>query len=515
MLLLPYGIASAAHVIDLNNYLYVHANKPGTYYLKDKYGTKTINADNTNNQGVNIALSFSQRHGVQGERLYVKYPNGSTQDITSDVVMLDQQAKSMEIVLVKTTSTETYVQLYEQLVKHDLAPDNLAYHYNQTPPTSIGDDPNSGTDPGSGGVKHKFFYMDTRNEYRFDFSNVPKDASTVKLTFDSPSGNSYDREWPVGEVLGTLYLTCNGTYTVSFHDNLGLGIGTVGDLKTVKITNGSCNSYPETKPKNDLNAKVEKSTCDPNGGSGSKLKWDAKPGSNYDIYKDGQKVGNVSGGEFPISEGGSYTVVERDPSGNPTGNESDVNTPYIDEKGGNNNGNSEIINGICKCIEDLKPVLEEIRDNTAPIHDDLVTIHKDLVQIDGTLNEIVRQLKPTKEYSIPSVVEKPDYFKPKPIADKPFYDNNTYFTDQGDAPAPPSMPVAPDPKNWKYNGVEIKQGESFKVDPEMKQDPNMQQDAELKQDVNLEQDPFLNQEQPLEIQEQNYPLRWKSSDFVR
>lgn len=173
----------------------------------------------------------------------------------------------------------------------------------------------------------------------------------------------------------------------------------------------------------------------------------------------------------------------------------------------------------------LENVLGQIERDVAPLHDDLGVIQ-------GQLSEVLRQITPTKNYDLPDPVRTPNYFDPGQAS--PVYRNNqTYFRDQGDAAAPGSMPAAPEPKQWEFEGKKIDQAPEIVSSPIQKRDNEMiqdveqerspemekaedqQRDEEMELSPELERLPELKLTDPLEIEEQNFPLRWDSSEYVR
>lgn len=177
-------------------------------------------------------------------------------------------------------------------------------------------------------------------------------------------------------------------------------------------------------------------------------------------------------------------------------------TPSSGTGGTGGTGDGSTSGCMCQQLCDLMPVLmagigddlNDIYTVMAPVHGDLVTIHNDLFGVrddlsgvQQTLNridnntaplhqdfaELLRQLTPTQNYSVPSNVPVPPYYSPPDVAAQPYQDNGTYFTDQGDAAAPDAMPAAPDPVNWSYNGVTINQEPGVVQDTKQNKDHAM------------------------------------------
>lgn len=524
-ILLP-SLAFAAQDMNLNNYHYIHSNQSGAgQLLSDKSNRTVIQGDSVNNNGVIKRITFGS-NGRENTRLYLKYSDGSTQDVSGDSVILNQTALSISIVLDKTTNSETYVKVLTVYVDDPDAPEQLAYNYTQNAPTNWGDKP-SGPDTGNPGTgsgtpfgTNKFYYVDYKDQYRLDYWSAPSSAAKVKLVFTAASGAVYDREWPIDQVGGTLYLTCKGTYELQFIDSSGSVVSSAAGLQTTQIQRNVCESFPEPVPKDDLNAKVTMPACTDQGSDGlPKVSWDAAPSaSSYDIYKDGQKIGSTTDTKYDLPGDGSYSVVGKDSNGNVVG-ESDVNTPYI---GASNNSDAD---AICQCIKDLEPVLNEIRDNTQAIHQDLQVTNDELKQANGNLKEIIKQLTPTKEYALPTPIVKPDLYKPDDVMPAPYVNNQTSFTDQGDAATPDAMPAAPEPEAWEVDGVKLKPDTplapeteltpepELEPEPEMSVEPELKVDPEMKSDPEQTADPELTADPPLQVVEEDHKLRWKSSEY--
>ncbi|MFD5022370.1 hypothetical protein ACFWMP_26050 [Paenibacillus sp. NPDC058367] len=174
--------------------------------------------------------------------------------------------------------------------------------------------------------------------------------------------------------------------------------------------------------------------------------------------------------------------------------------------------------------------LEQINSNTAPLH-------SDLIDIKALTSELIRQLTPTQDYNVPSPIVVPNYYKPPDVASQPFVDNTQYFNDPGDASTPGAMPAAPEPKNWTFEGKEIKedaemvpapkqtqdpvmtsspdmqQDPVMTASPDMRQDPVMTASPDMQQDPVMTTSPNIKQDEILEMETKEYPLRWKSSEF--
>lgn len=517
----------AANDVYLEDYYYAHVPKgvSGTFPFKTKSGSTSFTFPEATSGIFPFKAKNSTHYKVRCEL------NGEMKTVTVATGHLhaDPKQKTYRCEIETNGEIEAYASVN---YGGDQLNMETRYHLGAAP-TQPGDgsggttgpgNGNGGTDPGNGSsfANYKFYYTDWRDQYRLDIWDMPSSTQKVRLRFTSSSGIEYDREFSVDEIGGTLYLTCNGSYQLHFLNDSGSVVSSVNNLTTGKIQSPTCESFPEPFPRDDLGANVTLPGCSPvEPGSGlPKVKWTDVPGAeSYDVYKDGQLIGTTTDTEYELPGDGSYTIIGRDKEGNPVG-ESDVNTPWI------GSGNDSSANTICQCIEDLKPVLEEIRDNTQPIHDDLQAIRDELVQANdqlqqanSSLDEIIRQITPTQEYELPRPIEKPGLYDPGDVMDKPYQNDQTYFQDAGDAATPDAMPVAPEPENWEQDGVRLDQDDPIKPDPEMKRDEEMKKDADLKKEPDMQRDEVLKRDPEmikgpdLKVQQEDYDLRWKSSQY--
>lgn len=552
--------ASAELRNSVNGYFYLYSEETLEHqYLTLPDGSTSLDASKLQNEAQILGLKFE----IRGEHdsIFIEYQDGSIQEVTGDSVVLNVPTSTVSVFVNKMTNEETYIRLVDlSVLDTDAQNKNIVYEFKDLP-TLPEDFPTykplgstrlagSGLDliphesyPTSDFKNSKFYYLEHRDSYRLDLWQNPSKSTSVKIIFTADSGLKYERIWPIDEVGGTLYLTCKGKYDLQFLNDKGRIIKTARNFKTPEIKNSVCTSFPEPVPKDDLNAKVELPAC--SGGVGNddlpKASWTAKDGADhYDIYKDGEKVGTTTGTEIKLpGGGGSYTIVAKDPSGNVVG-ESDVNTNYIDSINGSGSNSS-----VCACIAELSDVMDEIGSYVYSIHEDLHETNKLLGDVkdkldgvndrlDGVkdaLDEVVRQITPTREYPLPKPIQTPELYKPSDVMDQKYENKKTYFTDQGDAPVPDAMPIAPEPADWEVNGQKMKPQAEIKPDtplisePVLNQDAVLQKEADLKADSALIPDPVLKQnevipkdpelkaDQYMEADQQEYELRWNSSQY--
>lgn len=145
LLLLPnFVYASGSTTISLDNYFYAHANMPGTYPLKDKYGSATIYGDTAEDDGIIKQIIFNYTVGLsandyvkvttrEGEVFTIKVAAGA-----QNIALGNSKTKSFKADLIKTTYTENYVTLDSTTVDDTGSDMNIYYNYNKQPPTQAG-----------------------------------------------------------------------------------------------------------------------------------------------------------------------------------------------------------------------------------------------------------------------------------------------------------------------------------------------------------------------------------------
>lgn len=178
------------------------------------------------------------------------------------------------------------------------------------------------------GVASNYYYIPNRNEYRVNYSFTASqngEITQVQLVYTNlNNGEVHEATFP--NPTGIMMLTCQGTYDMIFMDANGNVRGSIRELVTPLIVNGTCQSYSDGGAKDELNANV--------GANGS-VSWSPIPGAvSYDIYKDGQHYQTTNDTSAALPDG-SYTIVARDGNGGVIG-ESDFNLPGI--SGGGSTG---------------------------------------------------------------------------------------------------------------------------------------------------------------------------------
>lgn len=261
--------------------------------------------------------------------------------------------------------------------------------------------------------------------------------------------------------------------------------------------------------------------CNTNGTNNALCNW-AIDGwaKGYNIYVDGQLVGSstdlshggytvqgLSDGNHVISvksydAGGiesdaastSVTVGNASPLPSPTPSPTPAPDPVTVAIG-------QCANQICQCISALSPALDQINQNTHGILNQMANVISSIDDVKKSVDAVKDQLQPIKDYPIKSI---DDYQIPKLEDNKPlmhesgkFEDTKTYFTDQGDAAEPPSLPVAPDPvTEWKDAlGNTVKKQSSMHRDEVKKRSPVLHRDPVMQKDNT------------------KYDLRWNSDQY--
>lgn len=393
-------------------------------------------------------------------------------------------------------------------------------------------------------VSYNYFYMDYRNEYRMDFWDYPSSAVALRFHFETTTGTIYEKTFkrPLEWRSNIWYITCNGTYNYFFEDAAGNVVAAIENQVTTQIKNPPCNSYDQLEAKNDLNLRV-----DSKGDGTHDLGWDSHPGAtSYDIYKDGNKIGQTNNGSYTVTGDGSYSVVAKDSNGNHLASSDAVIQNGGDKTGAESGSDDEDCSTrICQCIQSLKPALNEISSNTGGILEGVGTLIGLNEDIKGVLEQIRNHLNVTPEvHDMPKISDYPEIKlednKPLMHEDGPFIDNSRYFADPGDDVVPPAFPVAPDPaEQWEdFDGnvisqeeviekedalekdEEIVKDEEIRKDVEIEQDEALEKDEEIQQDELLEKDeeliqdtPITEADDPLQQDKTEYPLRWHSSEY--
>lgn len=357
VLLMLIPITAYAANVDVSNYFYAHANAPGVYVLADRQGTKKLHGDQIQHDATIMNLSFRPFEGLSGEKLYIKYDDGTTQNITEDYVQLNKTAKSIQIILEKTTYKETFISLYNFNTDDESNGGTyVGYYYIDYPPTEYGDLGN-GTPPSGGG-----------------------DGG------DNGGGGTQPISFPVQWNDGTRRITWSsypaGTYEVVITDPNGIKVRLTPDTKALHIADDKSGTYKVEAVKMDGTVIATRNVEVPLGSGGStsppggrmsiyfdygrnRLSWDPAPTGTVKwvvTHPDGHTV-NLPPGTTELFldpfVAGEYKVEGKDVSGNITAFASTNLEPWDNPgTGGDGEGNGGTDSGSCNGCQAIKDALK-------------------------------------------------------------------------------------------------------------------------------------------------------------
>lgn len=206
-LMIPISKASAAILLD--NYLYIDTNTVGNnQYLADKFGTTSIQGDANEHDGTITRVTFDWQ-GLSGETLYIIFPDGSTQYVSSQDVTLTKPSKYIRFALNKQSTKETFVRVI-YLYVHDESDGgvDISYQYNNAMPTHYGDlgdgpeptptptpeptpTPTPDPEPSDPGNSDPVWMGLGSNQDGIVWGNAPSNVTTVKLYKDGQLVGSF------------------------------------------------------------------------------------------------------------------------------------------------------------------------------------------------------------------------------------------------------------------------------------------------------------------------------------
>ncbi|MEI5899711.1 hypothetical protein [Bacillus albus] len=241
--------------------------------------------------------------------------------------------------------------------------------------------------------------------------------------------------------------------------------------------------------------------------TGDMAKYYELPTENFDPNDyadyDNKHDGICTNQKLPDKPHGSGDIEEPKDNNNTGG---DGNT-------GNNGSNEKLekaledINKALKNIEtsskntanntkDIAESNKEIAKNTKDIADNTKGIKDAVDTINGTLREILDEMKPTTEVVIDEL-KKPDLIRPQDENQK-FEDKNEYFKEGKEEKVPTdALPDAPDPKPWKDNdGNEMKQEDKSEKDKPTEKDKPSEKDKTPDKDKPSEKDKTPDRDKP-------------------
>lgn len=181
-------------------------------------------------------------------------------------------------------------------------------------------------------VSERHYYSPGLDRYRMDYV-IPSGVVWYQSYFIAPNNAIYSHDWDFYPT-GSHWFNCNGKYRLKFFDGANNLIAETPEIVTTQIIHEVCLSSVNDTGSGDFNTNYND-----NGDGSYDLNWTPMPGAeSYDIYKDGQKIGETTGTNFNLPGEGSITVVAKDSEGNTIG-QSDINVPtYNGNDGGGGDG---------------------------------------------------------------------------------------------------------------------------------------------------------------------------------
>lgn len=317
--LFSYPLLTNAASIITNNYFYAHANTAGTFNFKDKFGSSGIYGDGIQHDASILSIDVIAQGMQPGDQIIAVSSGGGSWSVTpgttTEVSIPANQTLSIK--LIKNGNNEVYARM-ETMRTFDASDGGTNVTYNMSVndiPTAYGD-----LGPGSGGggspaiVEGNYYYFPERDNYKYDYTK-PAGATRYELHYLYPDGQTqYKRDYEQAPT-GTHYLTCNGTYEMRFFDGSGQLIAKSPHMVTTEMINPTCSSHSGDGGYKDFTANKTKN---PDGSVS--LDWTAPPGATkYDIYKNGQKIGETTDTNYTGDSDGNYSVIGKDASGNIVG----------------------------------------------------------------------------------------------------------------------------------------------------------------------------------------------------
>lgn len=329
--------AAGKTTVNVDNYYYAYADQPGDYPLQIVGGSELVYGDFITNDAYILEMTFEKIGFGAGDRLYVIYQDNTGEDITSNPFKINRQTRTIRVHLDKKSNGETLVRMTQNVVD---SPANggteVTYNWTKTPP--------QGGDLGNRlNVPFHLYYVPFLDQYRLDYT--PPSASRYQLQFTAANGSIYEKNYMFAPT-GIHYLTCNGNYRMYFYDSSGKIVAQTEEMITSLIQSPSCNSYADRQDagKDDLGTSI----------NGENVSWNPLPNATkYEVYKDGQKIGETSGTIYNVPGGGSISVVARNGTGQIVGR-SDLNV----SAGSGGNPSDPPPDGTCGDVcQNLKKVL--------------------------------------------------------------------------------------------------------------------------------------------------------------
>ena len=371
---------------------------------------------------------------------------------------------------------------------------------------------------GAATIQHWKVYLAVFDQYKVTYQQ-PTGTQSMLVNFTSPTGVNYDITFSPPS--GTVYLTCKGVYDLIFRDAASNEIGSFMGIETDKIKKGTCSSYDNPQGSNSINAGY--TTSDDGKYS---LYFDRELGSTdyTDIYLNDELITSTIESFFYDVPKGVYTLVRKDVNGDVL-SVSDLVIPNIDDlgsdNGGNDGGNDEACATlICECIQQLQSALsgkfDVLSDQLSTLNGTATAIKNDFTQqlqdnqqiinelkdVNTELDNINRHLTPSSNPTF-DTIDVPDLedFGGNINVDRQT-DNTIYFEDAGQAADPGLLPPISEPNfDWSDGDITVSPTDQIIVD-----DP-----VEVSEPLDVFD--ALIPSTPLQPEEQDFELRWKSEQY--
>jgi hypothetical protein len=319
--LVGYPLVSSAASVIIQNYFYAHANTAGTFQFKDKYGATAWYGDELQHDASILSIYVVAEGMAAGDQLIATSSGGNSYPITvgglTEVSIGANQTLSIK--LIKTGNNEVFARI-DSMNTFDASDGgtNVNYMYSVNDiPTEYGD-----LGPGSGGgdggenvsvVSGNHYYFAERDIYKYDYTK-PVGATRYELHYLYPNGTTqYKRDYEQAPT-GIHYLTCNGTYEMRFFNGSGQLIAKSPLMNTTEMIQPICASTSGDGGYQDFTANKTK-----NSDSSVNISWSPAPGAAiYEIYKDGQKIGETTDTNYTGPDG-NHSIIAKDGSGNIVG----------------------------------------------------------------------------------------------------------------------------------------------------------------------------------------------------
>ncbi|MFO7296353.1 MAG: hypothetical protein C0P72_010065, partial [Clostridia bacterium] len=164
-----------AAIVTVNNYFYAHANTPGTFAFRDKYGNTQLYGDGYEFDAVIVSIDVEAQGMGPGDTITARSSGGQTWTVTPGTTTNVNVApnQTISITLQKSGYNEVWARL-AVMRTYDASGGgtNVTYYFSLNDmPTRYGD-----LGPGSGGggdveiVQGNYYYFPDRDAYKYDYN---------------------------------------------------------------------------------------------------------------------------------------------------------------------------------------------------------------------------------------------------------------------------------------------------------------------------------------------------------